>query len=89
MRAVIAERDFTRVVDLSEMFGISEVTVRSDLDTLATRGHVRRVRGGAVSRSPGPERPFEEAETSHAAEKAAIGRAAAAMVDNGDTVILD
>ena len=38
MLAVIRERDFVRVGELSERFGISEVTVRSDLDALAGRG---------------------------------------------------
>lgn len=90
MRAVVAEREFTRVTDLSRMFRISEVTVRNDLDTLAARGHVRRIRGGAVPPSePAPERPFEESATANAAEKAAIGGAAAAMVSPGETVILD
>jgi DeoR family transcriptional regulator, aga operon transcriptional repressor len=90
MRVVIGERDFTRVADLSEMFAISEVTVRSDLDALARRGQIRRVRGGAVPRSrSGPERPFEETRTAHADQKQAIGRAAAGLVSHGDTVLLD
>jgi hypothetical protein len=46
MLAVIRERDYVRVGELSERFGISEVTVRSDLDALAQRGDVHRIRGG-------------------------------------------
>lgn len=90
MLALIRQQDFTRVGDLAEQFEISEVTVRTDLNALSDRGSIRRVRGGAVPRTaPGPERPFEEAAASNAAEKAAIGAAAAAMVSSGETIILD
>lgn len=88
--AVIRDRDFARVADLSAMFGISEVTVRSDLDVLARGGYLRRVRGGAIARwLPRRERSFEEQRGAFAAEKALIGRAAAALVRSGETVILD
>jgi DeoR/GlpR family transcriptional regulator of sugar metabolism len=90
MLAVIRERDYVRVADLSERFGISEVTVRSDLDALAQRGDVHRIRGGAIPRLlPDSERPFEESETSHADEKVAIGRAAAALVRDAETLLMD
>ncbi len=89
-RALIAATAFTSVTELAVRFGISEVTVRSDLDALAGRGHIRRVRGGAVPRtSPTPERPLEVAQSTHAAEKAALGRAAAALVRSGETIVLD
>ena len=54
MRTLVGEREFARVADLSDVFGVSEVTVRSDLDVLASRGLVRRVRGGAMPR-PAPD----------------------------------
>jgi len=90
MLAAVHQRDFVRVADLSERFGISEVTVRSDLDALAARGQIRRVRGGAVPRSlAAVERPFEETRGAFAEEKAAIASHAAAMVSNHETLILD
>ena len=90
MRAVVSGREFVRVSDLSEMFGISEVTVRSDLDALAARGFVRRVRGGAIPRElPRPELPFEEAAVANAQEKQAIAGRCAALVADGETLILD
>jgi DeoR family transcriptional regulator of aga operon len=64
------------------------VTVRSDLDELASRGDVHRIRGGALPLAA-PERPFEESETSFAEEKVAIGRAAAALVRDGESLIVD
>jgi DeoR family transcriptional regulator of aga operon len=90
MLAAVESSEFVRVADLSERFQISEVTVRSDLDALAERGRLLRVRGGAVpSPRQRPELPFEQAATAHAAQKQAIGRAAAALVDDGETVLLD
>lgn len=88
MLAAIQERHFLQVRELSERFGISEVTVRSDLDQLASRGDVHRIRGGAIPRAV-PERPFEESETSFAEEKVAIGRAAAELVRDGESLIID
>lgn len=90
MLDIVRDRDYAKVADLAEQFGISEVTVRSDLEALAARGDVRRIRGGAIATDlPRRERPFEESESEFAAEKVAIGRAAADLVRSGDTVILD
>jgi DeoR family transcriptional regulator, aga operon transcriptional repressor len=90
MLAFVRTRDFVRVSDLSTRFHVSEVTVRGDLDVLADRGHIRRIRGGAMPQSlPHPERPFEEMQGARVDEKARIGRAAASLVSNGETVILD
>jgi len=90
MLAAIEERHFLQVGELSERFGISEVTVRSDLDVLASRGEVHRIRGGAIPRAlHDRERPFEETETSFAEEKLAIGRAAADLVRDGESLLID
>jgi DeoR family transcriptional regulator of aga operon len=90
MLAVLRTREFTRVSDLVEAFGVSEVTIRSDLDALADRGEIRRIRGGAIPvANPRAERSFEDSRSANADEKQAIGRAAAELVSSGDTVILD
>ncbi len=90
MLALIKEREFVRVGELSERFGVSEVTVRTDLDSLATRGQVHRVRGGAIPRLiPRQEQPFEDSVASFTAEKIAIGQAAAALIRDGETVLID
>lgn len=90
MLELVRQSSFVHVNDLARRFGVSEVTVRSDLDALESRDMLRRVRGGAVPRAPsGPERPFEESRVANAEEKMAIGEAAAAMVESGDTVLLD
>jgi DeoR family transcriptional regulator of aga operon len=90
MLAVINERTFVRVDELSSQFGISEVTARNDLTVLAERGQILRIRGGAMPRSGlGQERPFEESLASYAVEKLAIGRAAAELIEDGESVIVD
>ncbi len=86
----IKARDFARVVDLSARFRVSEVTVRGDLDALAERGEIRRIRGGAMPRpSIQMERPFEEMKNARAHEKSSIGHLAAGLISSGETLILD
>ena len=86
----IRRRQFASVVDLSATFGVSEVTIRSDLDALAEEGRVRRVRGGAIHRATVTREPsFEQSADAAAAEKARIGTAAASLVESGQTLILD
>jgi DeoR family transcriptional regulator of aga operon len=88
--ALVEDQGFVRVADLSDRFGVSTVTVRSDLQTLESHGRLRRIRGGAVPRHVlRSEQPFEVAARDLADEKAAIGRHAAALVSDGDTVLLD
>lgn len=91
MLAMIHEREFMRVSDLSRLLGISEVTVRSDLDRLAGDGKLRRVHGGAVAAEAAPlgEPSLEEAVAAQSREKTAIGRATAALIAPGETLILD
>jgi DeoR family transcriptional regulator, aga operon transcriptional repressor len=90
MLAEIKEREFVRVGELSSRFGVSEMTVRTDLDALAARGKVHRVRGGAIPRLIAlQEQPFEDSISSFAAEKVAIGQAAAALLEDGETVLID
>jgi DeoR family transcriptional regulator of aga operon len=90
MLAAIQERHFLHVNELSERFRISEVTVRTDLDALASRGEIHRIRGGAIPRAlHDRERPFEESETSYAPEKVAIGRAAAELIRDGESLLVD
>ncbi|HEY8913346.1 DeoR/GlpR family DNA-binding transcription regulator [Lacisediminihabitans sp.] len=93
IRTLIEERGFARVAQLSRQFGISEVTVRADLDALADDNVVQRVHGGAVVGTParpaGLERPFEQSMLASSDEKARIGRAAAALIESDQAVVLD
>jgi DeoR/GlpR family transcriptional regulator of sugar metabolism len=77
----------SHVSDLAESFGVSEMTVRRDLRELARDGKLERVRGGAVSSSPEP--PFEQTAVERFEAKDRIGAAAAGMVEDGQTVMID
>lgn len=78
------------VSELSKLLGVSEVTIRSDLNDLEREGHLRRTRGGAAKPlSDRQEQPLEQTRKLHASAKRRIGQAAAALVEAGDTVFLD
>ena len=78
------------VADLVKRFSISAVTVRSDLDALAAIGALVRSHGGAIRRLEATQDyPLRTKETLHHAEKVRIGKAAAELVQPGETIILD
>jgi len=77
------------VVQICEEFGISEATARRDLEVLSEQGHIQRVHGGAVLvRQAAPEEPILRRSHEQEADKESIGRAAAALVKDGETVFL-
>jgi DeoR family transcriptional regulator of aga operon len=77
------------VAEIVEQFSISEATARRDLETLASQGKAQRVHGGviAVEQAP-PELPILQREDEQVDEKASIGRAAAGLILDGETVFL-
>lgn len=78
------------VADAARRFGTAEMTIRRDLDALVARGAARRVRGGAVSLLlRGEEPPFALRSLAAPRAKARIGAAAAALVADGESVVLD
>ena len=78
------------VRELAEIFSVSAVTVRADLEALAQLGALIRSHGGAVKpRSPAPDLPVNLKERLRHNEKARIGVIAASMIRDGETVIFD
>lgn len=77
------------VTEIVTRFEISEATARRDLESLASQGKARRVHGGvvAVEQAP-PELPILQREGEQADEKSNIGRAAAELIADGETVFL-
>lgn len=87
---VVRDRHAVRVSTLSDLLGVSEVTVRRDLEDLEQRGMLERTHGGAISTQRlGAEPAYIEAIRRRASEKRAIGKTAAAMVRPGDTIFLN
>jgi DeoR/GlpR family transcriptional regulator of sugar metabolism len=83
-------RGGARVSDLVELLAVSDMTVRRDIAALARRGLVARVHGGAtpVSGRSTEEPGFEAKFSLQTVQKAAIARAAAALVSPGDSVAI-
>ena len=78
------------VRELSNCAGVSDMTIRRDLEALEHEGLLRRTRGGAVSvTSLSYEPPYVLRKDTNASAKARIGRRAASLLREGETVILD
>jgi len=77
-----------RVSDLTELLGVSDMTVRRDLDALARRGLVQKVHGGATLPGKGStdEPGFEAKSGQQRPAKEAIARRAAEFVQPGTAV---
>jgi DeoR/GlpR family transcriptional regulator of sugar metabolism len=87
---LLETRDSVPVAELAESFSVSEVTVRSDLSTMARQGLVARVRGGVQALNRGQsEVGFDLRLRLEVGRKCAIAKAAAALVDEGEAVALD
>lgn len=87
---LLARQGFATLDELVKVLGVSESTVRRDLETLDLTGSVKRTHGGAVYSGEVRAMPaLEDRASSASAEKAAIGRATAALIEDGDSVLLD
>lgn len=93
IKKLVEERSIISLSDLVEILGASEATVRRDIGALAERGDLTRIRGGAQSVHPRHEAhlvgsPFNLSQGEAVAEKRAIARAAARLIEAGDSVII-
>lgn len=89
---ILRENSNVSVAELSKRFGVSEVTIRKDLNLLKERNLLVRTRGGAITNDSGAaenEVSLRFKTLAHYREKSAIGRAAAALIEEGDTIIID
>lgn len=87
---LIREDGHAKVQQLSKIFKVSEVTIRQDLETLEEMGYVQREHGGAFLKDVGT---FAKTgmlfNQHHMEEKQEIARKAVALVNEGDSIILD
>ena len=87
--ALIDSRRSLRISWLAEQLGVSEMTVRRDLERLQLAGLLSRTHGGAILKRRLVEEPAYAANlVAHADEKRRITRTAAAMIQEGETVFL-
>jgi DeoR/GlpR family transcriptional regulator of sugar metabolism len=77
------------VIELSDRFDVSEVTIRQDLQALSEQGLVLRTRGRALATTIMPEFSYDVRQRQQVGQKSRIGQAAANLVRHGDTIIID
>lgn len=87
---IVRNHGRARVSDLAAQFHVSAVTIRKDLVVLEAERRLVRTHGGAIilDRSR-PELSFEIREQLQADEKRRIGAAAAALVHDGESIVMD
>jgi DeoR family transcriptional regulator of aga operon len=88
---ILSEKGEVMVNELSQQFKVSEVTIRNDLDQLEQKNTLIRARGGALKFETGVAVDQRLADKSkiNFKEKNRIGKKAAAMVVESDTIIID
>lgn len=90
LRELVRMRQFASLPDLAGELQVSESTIRRDLEQLEEQGSATRIHGGVLYAGQSPKLPhFEARQPAKWAEKRAIARRAAELVEDGDTVLLD
>jgi DeoR family fructose operon transcriptional repressor len=88
--SLLREQTSASISDIAGRFQVSEMTIRRDIQKLVEAGQAIRIPGGArIEWAFGGEKDFFERLQRMADAKIAIGKAAAAMVKNGESVTLD
>jgi DeoR family transcriptional regulator, fructose operon transcriptional repressor len=86
----LTEDGFVSVSNLAELFSVSEMTIRRDLKDLQEQGLIQRTYGGAkATESAFYEMSVQAKRSTFREEKERIGVAAAALIQNHETVLLD
>lgn len=87
---LIREDGHAKVLDLSRIFKVTEVTIRQDLEKLENEGSITREHGGAYLKNMDLNvRNFSLQNQDNLAEKMMIARKALEFIEDGDTIILD
>lgn len=87
---LIREDGHAKVLDLSRIFKVTEVTIRQDLERLEKEGVIKREHGGAVlTNMDTGVKNITLQNQKNISEKIAIAHKAVSFIENGDTIILD
>jgi DeoR family transcriptional regulator of aga operon len=88
---LLSEKGEVLVNELSQMFNVSEVTIRNDLDQLEQKNTLIRARGGALKFETGVaiDQRLSDKSKINLKEKNRIGKRAAQLVLESDTIIID
>ena len=87
---LITERQTVSVVELCNLFNVSDMTIYRDLRRLEGRGILQRTHGGAILlKQPPGDLPYYAREHEQVREKLAIARLSATLINDGETIVLD
>ncbi len=90
IQQLVQKDGIVKVADLSRMFGVTELTIRRDLDVLEKQGVLDRTHGGAILRHrTRSESLYTEKDQHQTAEKAAIGKAVNHLIEEEDTLLIN
>ena len=90
IKEILGKEGKVKVTELGQLFGTSEVTIRSDLSELEKEGALERVHGGAIPISRTYyNMNFYERKASNVDEKRRIAAAVASMIEDGETVMIN
>lgn len=89
---ILNQKNRVMIAELCERYGLSEVTIRKDLEILKKRNLLFRIRGGAIripSTVDGNDARIEAKRLFYYKQKRAIGRMAASLINENETIIID
>ncbi|MBC7334143.1 MAG: DeoR/GlpR transcriptional regulator [Actinobacteria bacterium] len=79
-----------KAIEIAKTLGVSETTIRRDLNKLARKKLVRRTHGGAMNIIPvGHEMKFDVQKEKFIEEKKRIALAASKLIDEGDVILIE
>jgi DeoR family fructose operon transcriptional repressor len=87
---LLQRKGVVAVSELSKLLGVSDLTIRRDLDEMSRQGMLERTHGGAILNQRVSVEPlYQQKDAAHKEEKESIGNAAAALVEDGDTLLIN
>lgn len=87
---LLKEDGFAKVIDLSRLFKVTEVTIRQDLEKLESEGLILKEHGGASIKNVEDQvRSFSLHRQENLDKKSSIAQKCLEFIENGDTIILD
>jgi DeoR/GlpR family transcriptional regulator of sugar metabolism len=90
IHTLLAKKGVVAVAELARVLGVSELTIRRDLEELGRRGVLERTHGGAILNQRMSVEPlYQQKDAAHKEQKEAIGLAAAGLAGDGDTLLIN
>lgn len=87
---IVTQRGYVSLLELASSMGVSESTIRRDIDVLHEAGTLRKTHGGAIAGGDRSSLPaFDDRTTRQQREKRLIAERMATIIQDGETILLD